>query len=647
VYRWGAKGTAWSPASPRPGASTLLDVGPDRRLWAFGPASTTHVSSDDGSTWQAVPGAPVAIWRMAFDGALTAFAATTSGLYRSSDGGQTWSPTTLPATYVSAVLVERPGVVWAAVGLDLYRSQDSGIGSTWTRIPLNATVLVPHAEGGVLAGGFGVHRVTDDGTVSPLGLPEHRITALRHQPSGALLAGSQGVCGLGWCSGGGTYRSTDAGATWQPVPGAGVAARFTARRDGQIVAISAGYGEMEYQAKGVGIVASADGGATWATRNDGIRPAPVVRLAIAPGSGVLAAATETSLYRSEDHGTSWELVQDFGILWGPQHYPRIEPAVFPIGDVVWFVTDALYGWPYDSNGLDRTTMTAAGVLLGTRGDGIGFKAGPGAPVVLIPQSPLVRVIEAGPFRRVAAAGRGDFEPAGTYLSEDGASPWQLIAPIGGELAWAPDETTLYVAGQASIHRLREPSWAPEALPALPETATRVLDIAVDAAGAVYALVPDALLRLRSDETAWSKLADVPSGILGPFGQLASELAFDPDGYLYVSTAQGIFRSAGPLGSGTTDLGDTAGGSLASVRVYPMPFRSQAHIEFALDRASDVDLTVYDVRGRRVDTLLRRADLQPGPQAASWRPRRDLPNGVYVYRLRVNGGERIGRLLLVR
>ena len=64
--------------------------------------------------------------------------------------------------------------------------------------------------------------------------------------------------------------------------------------------------------------------------------------------------------------------------------------------------------------------------------------------------------------------------------------------------------------------------------------------------------------------------------------------------------------------------------------YPNPFNPQTTIDYALPKAGDVSLIVYDMLGREVDVLL------DGPQAAGRHTVRfganHLPNGTYVYRL---------------
>lgn len=78
---------------------------------------------------------------------------------------------------------------------------------------------------------------------------------------------------------------------------------------------------------------------------------------------------------------------------------------------------------------------------------------------------------------------------------------------------------------------------------------------------------------------------------------------------------------------------------------PNPFAGTTRIEYVLGAAADVSLTVFDVTGRAVATLV--SDRQPAgaydvPFSAG-----DLAGGVYLYRLQVDGEVQTGRMLVVR
>jgi hypothetical protein len=93
-----------------------------------------------------------------------------------------------------------------------------------------------------------------------------------------------------------------------------------------------------------------------------------------------------------------------------------------------------------------------------------------------------------------------------------------------------------------------------------------------------------------------------------------------------------------LGDPATDAEPTAGAALPDemqITSYPNPFRRQATVEYALPEAGEVTLAVYDVLGRKVETVTRRrrsAGRHEAKLAAEgW------PAGVYVVRLTSSTG----------
>lgn len=95
----------------------------------------------------------------------------------------------------------------------------------------------------------------------------------------------------------GLIRSTDRGRTWQPVSLLGEADFHVLRSRGRTV-----YG---FDATGGRLLASTDGGETWAERPP---PEPLVDLALDPGDARhLVASGSAVLYESKDGGGSWRV----------------------------------------------------------------------------------------------------------------------------------------------------------------------------------------------------------------------------------------------------------------------------------------------------------------------------------------------------
>ena len=86
--------------------------------------------------------------------------------------------------------------------------------------------------------------------------------------------------------------------------------------------------------------------------------------------------------------------------------------------------------------------------------------------------------------------------------------------------------------------------------------------------------------------------------------------------------------------------------------YPNPFNPSTVIPFDVpeDEGGPLSLTIYDLRGRRIRTLIS-GDVEPGRREVHWDGRDEkgchVPSGLYLYRLDSAGFESTRRMLLVR
>ncbi|MBD3349164.1 MAG: T9SS type A sorting domain-containing protein [Candidatus Eisenbacteria bacterium] len=83
---------------------------------------------------------------------------------------------------------------------------------------------------------------------------------------------------------------------------------------------------------------------------------------------------------------------------------------------------------------------------------------------------------------------------------------------------------------------------------------------------------------------------------------------------------------------------------------PNPFGPVTRIEFALPAPSECRLAVYDIRGRRVATLID-GRVGPGLTRVEWDGSTDgserVASGIYLYRLETDAGEATRKMLLLR
>lgn len=84
--------------------------------------------------------------------------------------------------------------------------------------------------------------------------------------------------------------------------------------------------------------------------------------------------------------------------------------------------------------------------------------------------------------------------------------------------------------------------------------------------------------------------------------------------------------------------------------YPNPFNPATQIEFSLNTASDVRLTVYDLLGREVTSLID-TPLEAGRHSATWNGRDQhgqvVSSGVYFYRLKTESSEQTRKMILMK
>ena len=95
----------------------------------------------------------------------------------------------------------------------------------------------------------------------------------------------------------------------------------------------------------------------------------------------------------------------------------------------------------------------------------------------------------------------------------------------------------------------------------------------------------------------------------------------------------------------------SGGPLHDLRETGPSGAGRTTLRFSMNASGEVDLEVYDLRGRRVRTLARALHYPPGDHRLTWDGRdyggRTLGSGLYLVRGRSGPSEETTRLVLVR
>lgn len=124
------------------------------------------------------------------------------------------------------------------------------------------------------------------------------------------------------------------------------------------------------------------------------------------------------------------------------------------------------------------------------------------------------------------------------------------------------------------------------------------------------------------------------GAFGARNWMSGWTKLDADGYLNT-------------GFITSDESDEVGlpNEFALSQNYPNPFNPSTVISFNLPVASDVQLTVYDMLGRKVSTLIN-SKLQAGTQTIQFNAS-NLASGIYLYELKAGSVRLTQKMTLIK
>jgi hypothetical protein len=108
-----------------------------------------------------------------------------------------------------------------------------------------------------------------------------------------------------------------------------------------------------------------------------------------------------------------------------------------------------------------------------------------------------------------------------------------------------------------------------------------------------------------------------------------------------------------LSSGTTDIEESQGSILKDYELdqnYPNPFNPSTNIRFTLQKNEDVNLIVYDISGKVVNTLVN-DKLSLGQHTVTWNGMDHngqlVPSGVYLYQIRTATYTETRKMMLLK
>ena len=138
---------------------------------------------------------------------------------------------------------------------------------------------------------------------------------------------------------------------------------------------------------------------------------------------------------------------------------------------------------------------------------------------------------------------------------------------------------------------------------------------------------------------WSKKTDTIYEAEASF-TYASESQYSPNGLSYLYSLR-IDLSTGTLSEDNASLPS----EFRVSRNYPNPFNPVTKIIYDLPKSGLVILTVFNIQGERITTLVNKLQ-EPGRHTAIF-DGSPFPSGVYFYRFQYSGLNKVGKILLTK
>ncbi len=118
----------------------------------------------------------------------------------------------------------------------------------------------------------------------------------------------------------------------------------------------------------------------------------------------------------------------------------------------------------------------------------------------------------------------------------------------------------------------------------------------------------------------------------------NDIAISPDGYVYLATGGGSIASAGVYRSvnsttGIEEENHNIANGFELYQNYPNPFNNETKIKFSLNESSEVELSIFNIKGELVESLVQ-GKYGKGIHSVNFRAE-GLTSGIYYYNLNIN------------
>lgn len=569
-------------------------------------------STDSGNTWVQMLPNSVAVLSISMDSIGAIYVGASNNFYKSTDNGVTWTSiySGLPSLEIATTLCKQRNEIFVGTG---YILQGDGIyhstngGEDWIQRGLSGQTvysLTMNDNGTLIAGtkDSGIYKSSDNGLTwlqINNGLYNKNIFRVKTGPSNLLFACSE--------SDGGIYRSTNLGASWE-ITGvtAGTINRAFINETGDIFAATL-FGVQKYNTQdsdwsisGLTSVSSVRG---WNWLSD---------IIIDYDKVMFASSWSGKVFKSTDYGGTWDTTSDIHSY--QTHVTDM--ALYPDNSILLGIygfmkrsTDKGITWASIINGLPNSIIqnievTEEGVVYAVSGNKLCKANHIDSSFVVIRDG----IFASSPpiYNRMATGNNGLIFFAdqdvnqGIYRSTDYGETWLKI----------------YNSSVYSLSLFNN-KYVAAGLPA-----------------------GEGILFSSNLGDTWEFLNE---GIHSNATIIWN--IFDPDGYLYASAnGLGLYKS-NQIVTSVNDQVHTVNISFKLEQNYPNPFNSTTNIRYTIPQSGRVKLTVYDLMGSEIASLLDSYQ-EEGSYDVIFRPK-DLASGIYFYTLTSRNFTAAKKLILLK
>jgi|GEM_PF-3392624 len=546
----------------------------------------------------------------------------------SDDGGISWTSKDLPGDKGASDLeIDDQGNWYVPIYQeDLYKSPDEG--DTWNpmNFPDNSAITIAFSNSGKLLvgydGGLDIYNESSQ-TFEPTNLPDIAVSDIEIAQDGGWLVGSADLFQSGKANA--IFRSDDGGNTWDMVGASTVTPESMTIND---------QGDLYVGSDLFGLFKTANKGTSWNRLFTGDDNFIVIKALSAGPDGhmLLSSFNNQMIYYSTDYGENWQPAT----IEGGQTQLTIMQYMFLDNKNVWAAASSLLS--SGKGGLYASTDTGkTWSFLGMEGK---------------------EILCMGKTDNAQYVGTND----GLYKTTDNGTKWDNITQ---NLENSSIILTVYAIIQTKDGSLLAgTNWGIQRSTdggATWKTATDVTiseypstsgdeivanTFAQNSKGELFAGTGQyGILYSDDDGQSWKSINSGYQSMYGDYFGSIIKLSMDKNDNLYAASSTGGIYKAEYHDTPIENLPSTKPVAVELGQNYPNPFNPTTNIPIKLVQSGKVKLTVFDVLGRRVATLVdgnMRAGIHQVTFDASM-----LSSGVYFYRLQANEKVITHKMLLLK